>query len=82
MLSLGLPPLHIAPFFLYNVSVRLGRGICGYKVLLLLIFIVCSLDHRTNTDQSRLAVLTQARHTMKVRGDTARYISDEVISLF
>jgi hypothetical protein len=29
MLSLGLPPLHIAPFFLYNVSMRLGRGSCG-----------------------------------------------------
>ena len=52
------------------------------KVLLLLIFIAYFLNHRTNTDQSRLGALTQAKHIMKVRGGTLQYICDEVISLF
>lgn len=62
MLSLGLPPLHIAPFFLYNVSKNAEEYFHHQNSSNRSMLCVA---HRMNITQSKHMELTLARHTMK-----------------
>ena len=71
MLSLGLPPLHIAPFFLYNVSKK-GRSLrlfcavfLSYEAALLYTLYLAFNTLRMSIVQLKPVVLIQAKLTTK-----------------